>query len=415
MDDQIEHIIFSSELSADQFDELRRAIASDAGLADLYRRWQDLHATVRNDLHEEMGDPRLFVLLALYHGGHADQLTADEISVAVDGIDQFANVLRDRPALALIAADIVEAASRFSNMWDATVNEETLSESILFEERSTAAAPADEKSDAGRRSRNRTRRPALRAARRPTHRTSAVRWTVRIAIGVSVVVFAFVLTQVLQRENAMMTVETSEGETTMVELSEGSRVRLLESSKLSYPHPESLTPLIRQAEIEGRAYFEIAPDERGFIVKTSNARVTVLGTTFGIESRNRITEVVLTEGRLTLSSEARISDFVLLEPGQLSRVSADGAPIEPIDVDVSERLVWTGLFIFKSTPMRTISERLSGHFGIPITVDQSLVDERVTGTFEQNQPLQAILDVIADAIGASVQKNPSGGYLLTLP
>jgi ferric-dicitrate binding protein FerR (iron transport regulator) len=411
MDDQIEHIVFSSELSADQLDELRRALASDASLADLHRRWQRMHVSVRNDLQEGLGDPRLFVLLALYHGGHANQLTVDEISIAADGIDRFENILRIRPALAAIAADIVDAASQFSAMWDANVNEELLHECILVEEGSTARAPTDKKTETGRRVRKRTVRPALR----PTRQTPAARWTVRIAIGVSVLVFAFVLTQVLQRENGMMTVETSEGETTIVELSEGSRVRLLESSRLSYPHPESLSPLIRQAEIEGRAYFEIAPDERGFIVKTSNARVTVLGTAFGVESRNRVTEVVLTDGRLTLSSEARISDFVMLEPGQLSRVSADGAPIVPIAVDVSDRLVWTGLFIFKSTPMRSISERLSGHFGVPILVDQSLVDERVTGTFEQNQPLQDILDVIADAIGASVQKNPSGGYLLTLP
>lgn len=415
MDDQIEHIVFSSELSAEQLDELRRALASDANLADLYRRWQRLHTSVRDDLENGLGDPRLFVLLALYHGGHADQLTADEIAIVADGIDQFENVLRNRPALALIAADIVDAASQFSAMWDANVSDEHLYESILVKDGSTARDPADGKTETVRRMRKRTGEPALRPARRPTRQTSAARWTVRIAIGLSIVVFAFVLTQVLQRENGMVTVETSEAETTIVELSEGSRVRLLESSRLSYPHPQSISPLNRQAEIEGRAYFEIAPDERGFIVKTSNARVTVLGTTFGVESRNRVTEVVLTDGRLTLSSESRISDFVVLEPGQLSRVSADGAPIEPIDVDVSDRLVWTGLFIFKSTPMRSISERLSGHFGVPILVDQALVDERVTGTFEQNQPLQAILDVIADAIGASVQKNPSGGYLITLP
>jgi ferric-dicitrate binding protein FerR (iron transport regulator) len=355
--------------------------------------------------------------MALYNGGYADYLAAQEIDLVADAVGQFDDALQASPALRVIAADIVESADEFSSLWDADVILQSRIDEA-FGDRDVATLPSRTESDRDDRA---AKRGNLRridrsgSAGRHSRRTSTGRWAVRSAIGLALFVFAFVLMQVLQRDRGARTVETREGEVTIVELSEGSHIRLLGGSKLSFTDPESGSPLFRQALLEGSAYFDIAPEERGFIVKTSNARVTVLGTTFGMNSRDRITEVVLTEGRLTLSSEAQLERFVLLEPGQMSRVTADGSPIDPVDVDISEHLAWTGLFIFKSTPLSTVVRHLTGHFDVPITVEAPLNDERVTGTFEQNQPVETILDVLADAVGGSVEIDPSGSYALTHP
>lgn len=393
MDKLIDHIISlpdrEEELSTDQLDQMRTLLASDPELHAAYRHWLRLQESARQNLDERIGDPHVFILSALHNGGYADHLTSAERARAEEAADRFESAVNAARTLKLMAQDIADSADMFSEMWDSNVG----------------AGAADDLL-AGRR--------ASRAPRRRSP-SSAARWGVRAALALSFAAFVFVLVQLVQRDSGMTTVATAEGETRVVELAPGSQVRLLGSSKLSYVDPQSASLFIRQASLEGKGYFEIAREERGFIVKTPNARVTVLGTTFGVDSDGRITEVVLTDGRLTLSSADNLNAFVLLEPGQMSRVAANGSPIQPIDVDVSERLAWTGLFVFHSTPLREITERLSGHFDVPITVDDSLAGAQVTGTFEQNQALGDILDVIGSAVGATVRAAPTGGYIITHP
>ncbi len=393
MDKLIDHIISLSdreeELSTDQVDQMRTLLASDPELHAAYRHWLRLQKTARQNLDDRIGDPHVFILSALHNGGHTDHLTSAERARAEDAADQFESAVNAARSLKLVAEDIADSADVFSEMWDAKVG----------------AGAADDLS------------PERRIARAPRRRTpsSAARWGVRAALALSLAAFVFVLVQLVQRDSGMITVATAEGETRVVELTPGSQVRLLGSSRLSYVDPKSASLFIRQASLEGKGYFEIAREERGFIVKTPNARVTVLGTTFGVDANGHVTEVVLTDGRLTLSSADNLTAFVLLEPGQMSRVAADGSPIQPIEVNVSERLAWTGLFVFHSTPLGEITERLSGHFDVPITVDDSLAGEQVTGTFEQNQALGDILDVIGSAVGATVRAAPTDGYIITHP
>ncbi len=400
MDKPIEHVIFMSELSEEQRHELRRAVASDAKLADVCRRWQRVRALARRRLDEEIGDAWLFYLFALYRAGRTEALTPEELEIVASSAARFEALLARRPAIAHVVRDVARSADAFSTMWDAQLGDAgSLQGSITdgIQGKPVRTIPA------------RTRD----AVPRRHLRSSALRWVVRSAIAVAVLAFGFLLTLVIQRDAGMTTVTTADGETRTIELAAGSRIRLFGSSQLSYFDPGSTASFVRQASVKGRAFFEIAPEERGFIVKTLNARVTVLGTTFGIEAIDRLTEVVLADGRLTLASEEDLESFVALEPGQMSRVVAGEPPLTPIAVELSERLAWTGLFVFQSTPFRMISERLSGHFGVPIAVDDVIANERVTGTFEQSQPLEEILTVIAEAVGASVTTNSSGEILIT--
>lgn len=399
MDKWIEHIISMPELSEEQLDDLRRAVATDADLARFAGRWQRFRALARRRLDEEMGDSRLFYLYALHRAGRSDVLTPEERKVMDELPDRYEPLLERRSAIALIAEDVRESADLFSSMWDARVSEER---------------PRDG-SDTTRLPRERMRATKVsprEAARRSRPRSTAARWMVRGAIALAVMAFAFVLTQVIRRDTGMTTVRTADDEVRMVELAAGSRVRLLESSELTYFEPTSASSLLRQASVVGRAYFEITSEERGFIVKTPNARITVLGTTFGVEAFERLTEVVLADGRLTLASEGDLEAYVALEPGQMSRVVTGSPPIEPLAVELSERLDWTGLFVFHSTPLRSIANHLSAFFRVPITIEGRIAEDQITGTFEQSQPLEEILAVIAEAVDADVSTQPSGGLVI---
>lgn len=389
MNDPIDTIIFDAELSDEQAAELRRLLASDEELAAVFRRWRALRAAIRSEIDEAIGDRHVFTLFALYRGGFADQLSREEQDLIASNAGRLEAVLAEHPGLEAAAEEIVASASTFSDIWN--------------EHLGADAGPA---------------RAGDRAARHPratsaSRRRSPARWAIRAAIGVAVVIFAFILTQLSQRDSNRITVETAGDETQLIELGDGSRVRLLGSSSLTYVDPASATVLDRKASLDGRAYFEISPEGRGFIVTTSMARVTVLGTSFGLEADERLTEVVLTDGRLTLSSRDDVDDLVVLEPGQMSRVAENGRPTEPVDIDLHEYLGWTGLFVFKSATLAEIAERLSTHFETAIIVEEPLASERVTGTFEQDQPLRDILDVLASAVGANVRTHPTGGYVVS--
>ena len=98
---------------------------------------------------------------------------------------------------------------------------------------------------------------------------------------------------------------------------------------------------------------------------------------------------------------------VVLGPGQMSRMAA-GVPSDPVSVRVHERLAWTGLFLFRTTPVRDILPVLSAHYGAAISAEEGLLDERVTGRFAQDESLAETLDIVALAIAAAVEPDAAG-------
>lgn len=394
----IDQLISGQDLSDAERVEIRRAVATDAELARLASRWEGVRSAIRDELNTQLGDPELFTMYVLYISGHEKALSSDEREIIRKMLSRFEALTRQIPAAHHIVGDLRAAANEFSSLWDDQIGE--------FGEREAAELAPQ------RPQRKPVRVPSRVATRRRGTRSDVTRWSARIAIAAAVVAFAFILTQIVQRDAGMTTIRTADDEVRLIDLTEGSRIRLLEGSELSYPNVSPSSSLLSQAFLSGRAFFEIAPAERGFIVKTSNARITVLGTSFGVEALERLTEVVLAEGRLTLASEEHPDAYVALQPGQMSRIAADGLPLEPVSVALPERLAWTGLFVFQSEPLYRIGQILTAHFDTALTIDAAIANERITGTFDHNQPLDEILSIIAEALGVDVVSADSGERMI---
>jgi ferric-dicitrate binding protein FerR (iron transport regulator) len=226
------------------------------------------------------------------------------------------------------------------------------------------------------------------------------------------VLFALILILLARRDMETVTITTEAAEVRLVEMGDGSIARLMGGSRLSYVPPEKASSLDRRAELTGRAFFDIANADAGFVVKTPTAQVTVLGTLFGVRADDDEAEVVLASGRLSLSPRDAPSHTVLLQPGQMSKVRRASPPSAPVDVRVSEQLSWTELFVFASTPLEDIARQLAEHYQMPITVHSDLSHERVTGTFTWDQPLHEILQTVASSLGAAVRPSDGGGYAI---
>ena len=385
MQDPLDKILFFDDLTPSQQEALRAVLEEDSALAESFAQWQQVRAALRRSLHTHVPERRLFVLYALDASGRADVLSHDErreLEAARPALDA---AVQAHPALTDVVGEVEAACADFEEAW--TVH--------FKQEHRPVRRTAPE-------------RPARRLA--PVRR--AVRWSWRIAATVAVVAFVAVLTLVLQRDRSLTTVTVAQGETQLIELADGSTVRLLGGSSLTYADPEQATAFNRRVTLAGRAFFDIAPDQQGFTVETPTALATVLGTSFGIQADDAAMEVVLATGSLSVASKAAPEGLVVLQPGQMSRVARNALPSTPTPVDLSEALEWTGLFLFRSTPLSDAVARLSRRYGVDIAVSPDLEAEGVSGTFAREQSLQQILDALATTLNAAVQGNDADGYTM---
>lgn len=392
MDHSIEHIVFYDDLSAEQTHELRQILDVDPEAKALLLRWRAVRTAIARSLRTDMVDTKVFLLYVLLEYGGSRSLSAAEKDRVDEAASQIEEVLGRHAGLSMIAQNVRSDFEAFETVWNDWFTYEDAEE--------TRVRPV----------------PPLRTDRRDrpavARRSKVRRWAVRAGIGVSIVVFAAVLLLIGQRDFASESIATASGEVRVVELGGGSVVRMFGNSRLTYVPPGSGFLEDRQAEFEGKGLFDIAPEARGFVLKTPNAQAVVLGTSFGVQANADETQIVLAEGSLSLASRQTPERVVVLSPGQMSRVAALQLPSDPIDVRVHDQLAWTGLFVFRATTVQEILTALNQAYDLPSTADESLLGERVTGRFERTQPLDEILDVIAAAVGARVEVTSEGAYRL---
>ena len=388
MQDPLDAILFYDDLTPVQQEALRTACEDDPALAETVAHWHQVRTAVRRSLNEHVPDRRLFVLYALEASGRSDLLSEEERHELDEARPMLDEAVQFHPALADVAGQVEAACADFEACWTRHFSEADQPE--------LQAVPD-------------------RKARRHAPVYRMVRWGWRVAAAVAVVAFVGVLTLMLQRDRSLTTLTVAEGQTQHVELADGSTIRVLGGSTLTYADPDKATSFNRRVTLTGRAFFDIIPDQQGFTVETPTALTTVLGTSFGIQADDGAMEIVLATGSISVASKAMDEGIVVLQPGQMSRVARNALPSTPTPVDLSEALEWTGLFIFQATPLSEAANHLSDRYGVAITVAPVLEAEGVSGTFAGEQALEQILTTLATTLDATVEGNDADGYTIGSP
>lgn len=381
MDPTLDFLLTDTAPSPEDRQALRAALDADPALADAVAHWRNVGATLGSRLDAAVPDRETFVLYALDTAGRRDLLTEADVARLEAARADLEAALATYSSLPQVAQLIQEECRDFEACW-----------------RSAFDTPSTRPDRAPLRAR--TARPA--------------RWIWRGAAVFALVVFAALATLLVQRDAHMMLATTGPGEIQIITLADGSTVRLLENSQLSYPDPAEANPLARRVELEGRAFFEVVREQRGFSVETAEALTTVLGTSFGVVATEGATEVTLATGRVTLAPRTAETQFVTLEPGQRSRVVADGPPTPPQPVDLLEALTWTQQFICQDTPLTDLVTQLSLHYGVPVQLDAAFSDEKISGTFLAEESLETILERVAASVleSATLTRTDDGGFQL---
>ncbi len=188
------------------------------------------------------------------------------------------------------------------------------------------------------------------------------------------------------------------GKKFIIELSDGTVVNLNSGSRLKYP-VQFRADTVRQVFLEGEAYFNVTKNtEQAFIVNTDNLRTSVYGTQFNITSypSNDMDLVVLVEGSIGISKD-KLQETILV-PNELVSVNKQNGALSKSKVDIKKYIAWKdGVLWFDAEPFDNIIRTLERHYNVIIENQlDNLNSIKFTGTFENNESIEEILEVFAE-------------------
>lgn len=162
------------------------------------------------------------------------------------------------------------------------------------------------------------------------------------------------------------TYATDIGEQRVLQLADGSRVRLDTASKMRV----RFTAGERRIELaEGQALFEVAHNPaRPFVVSTSDASVTAVGTVFEVRRVGSETRVVLVSGAVDVAQAAAPGAPQRLQPNQQTAIKSGKAKISTVNADTATS--WTnGELTFVDTPLVEAVAEVNRYLAAPIILD----------------------------------------------
>ncbi|MCC6289220.1 MAG: FecR domain-containing protein [Chitinophagaceae bacterium] len=165
------------------------------------------------------------------------------------------------------------------------------------------------------------------------------------------------------------TIATPRGGQYQVVLADGSVVWLNASSSLKFP--TEFRDSLREVEITGEAYFEVAHNAlKPFRVKVKDMYVHVLGTSFNVMAYNDETSIntTLLKGSLKVSSG---ENSKLIKPGQQAKLNNKGNFQLIPDADVEEAVAWkNGKFSFNSADIKTIMRQVERWYDVDVVFER---------------------------------------------
>lgn len=131
-------------------------------------------------------------------------------------------------------------------------------------------------------------------------------------------------------------VSTPAATTTLVTLSDGTRVMLNANSTLEYPASFDDAE-VREVRLKGEAHFEVTKNpHRPFVVKAGEMQTQVLGTVFDVKAyRKDAPKVTLMEGKVKVSNA---DTEVEMRPGQTATLQSDKIVVSRASSSVSDWL-----------------------------------------------------------------------------
>jgi ferric-dicitrate binding protein FerR (iron transport regulator) len=146
----------------------------------------------------------------------------------------------------------------------------------------------------------------------------------------------------------------------------------------------------REIWLNGEAFFHVKKTVKKdrFVVHTNDLDVIVTGTQFNVWTRDNKTSVLLTEGSVTIRTAT--GEEIKMVPGDF--VQIDNKTLEKKTANEERILAWKdNRILFDGTPVREAARIIQEHYGIKVTVDDSVPDANTLGGMMPNNNLDVLL------------------------
>lgn len=212
----------------------------------------------------------------------------------------------------------------------------------------------------------------------------------------------FGLLKVLDRPSPQLTYTekvSNKGEKKNIVLSDGTKIILNSDTKLRIP--ADFNKEERVLEMEGEGFFDVAPDpNKPFIIKSGEARVRVLGTSFDFKSYKEDDFIKLTVS--TGKVRVNVDDQDL----QLSVSPNEHLSVNKVDGNVSKETIqennyikWIqGSLYFNKEPIREVIKTINRTYNRKVILQCKNCDYKITGTHD-NKSIEAVIEAICFTTG----------------
>lgn len=226
------------------------------------------------------------------------------------------------------------------------------------------------------------------------------KWYLAAAIFAGIMAIGTILLLYSQSLNVYYANETSSKQ--QIDLPDGSTVILAANSSLFYSKNWD-GKFNRDVELNGKAYFLIEKDiSQPFSVITKQVNITVLGTRFMVNEIEGKTQVVLTEGKIQLSTKAYTSPVILENEGDQLIVN-DQEIIKHNNIQIPIYMAWVEQKLyFNKCTVKDIVDLLEDSYDIKLNIDgTSLLDKKLFGSAPSDDPeliMQALSEILQTEI-----------------
>jgi transmembrane sensor len=190
----------------------------------------------------------------------------------------------------------------------------------------------------------------------------------------------------------MLEKTTTKGQKLTIRLPDGSTVKLNSGSRLTFP--ETFANGSREVVLSGEGYFDVVHNpSHPFVVKTSHASTTVLGTSFNVNDRpGKGAQITLVNGRVEVATADTLSS-VRLQPNQRAVITHEGGRIDTATVNVLRFIEWKdNVLAFEKTALSEVVLQLEDWYGVDIELQsKALEDCRITARYE-SESLENVLE-----------------------
>ncbi|MEX0647684.1 MAG: FecR family protein [Balneolaceae bacterium] len=198
-----------------------------------------------------------------------------------------------------------------------------------------------------------------------------------------------------------ITYTTGPSENRNIVLSDGTSIWLSESSTIKITEDEESGNTATQ--LEGQAFFDVMKHQgRQFTVQSSGTEISVLGTSFNVNTHSRTKEVIVAVSNGIVSfrnTEYKNRREIILTENMIGLFDSETGEIKSESTKVHNYLSWIHKSIsFSNTPFESVLKQLERIFEITNKIeDRELLDLKLTANFQRGS-VDQVLSMISEGL-----------------